>query len=169
MTTQCIYCNREVSLSKEHFLPRCLGNFRHYETLDDRLCKDCNNSFSQLEEQFCRSSPEAFFRQMLGIKGRKSHVTISPFQRGSAGVPPLAMKGPPPGENFDILWQLEKGTKNLDYMRQIVLFTETGDSHIIPIPDDMQDSAQLREKIKEVSQQLGVKKFPEARIFAPAS
>lgn len=169
MDGQCIYCGNDEPQSREHFLPRCLGNFRAYETLNDRICKVCNNGFSHLEEQFCRSSPEAFFREMLGIKGRKSHITISPFHRGSAGAPPLVMKGKLPGEDFDILWELNKGTKTVDYMRQMVLFTEGGDIHIIPISVDMKEPAQLREKIKEAGQKLGVEKFKEARIFAPKS
>jgi hypothetical protein len=150
-------------------LPRCLGSFRDYDTLDDKICRPCNNSFTQLEEQFCRSSPEAFFRQMLGIRGRKSHVTISPFLRGSAGTQPLVMKGKLPGEDFEILWQLNKGSKNIDYVTQIVLFIDERNTHIILIPDDMKDPAQLRERIKEAGQRLGVERFKEARIFAPES
>lgn len=169
MKGRCIYCQLELELSREHYLPRCLGNFRGYETLDDRVCTPCNNSFKQMEEQFCRSSPEGFFRERLAIKGRKRGEKVSPFHRGSAGAPPLMMKGKFPGEDFEILWQLNSGTQNIDYMRQLVLFTEKGDTHIIVIPDDMKDPAQLREQVREAGEQLGVERFREARIFAPES
>ncbi len=169
MFGKCIYCGQELELSKEHYLPRCLGNFRGYETLDDKICGTCNNSFKQIEEQFCRSSPEGFFRERLEIKGRKRGKKISPFQRGSAGAPPLMMKGKFPGEDFEILWQFNPGTRGVDHMRQIILFTENGDTRIILIPDDMKDPSQLREKIKEVGEELGVERFKEARIFAPES
>jgi len=79
------------------------------------------------------------------------------------------MKGKLPGEDFEILWQLNKGSKNIDYVTQIVLFMDGGNTHIIPIPDDMKDPAQLRARIKEAGQKLGVEKFNEARIFAPES
>ncbi len=167
--SKCIYCGLELALSREHPLPRCLGNFRGYETLDDRVCAACNNSFKQIEEQFCRSSPEAFFRERLAIKGRKRGEKVSPFHRGSAGAPPLMMKGKVPGEDFEILWKFNPGTGNIDYMRQLILFTEKGDIEIIVIPDDMKVPEQLQEKVKEAGEKLGVKRFKEARIFAPES
>ncbi len=166
---KCIYCSQTTVLSREHYLPRCLGNFRNYETLDDRVCGRCNNGFKLSEEQFCRSGPEALFREKLAIKGRSSHKKVSPFLRGSAGTEPLVMKGKFPGEDFEILWQLNRGSKSIDYITQIVFFTDSGTSHILPISDDMRDPSQLREKYKELAKRLGVERFKEARVIAPES
>jgi len=77
------------------------------------------------------------------------------------------MKGMFPGENFEILWQLNRGTKSIDYMTQIVFFTESGTSHILPIGDDVRDPSQLREMFKRLAKSLGVERFKEARVIAP--
>src|SRR5438105_4128469 len=77
MIGKCIYCAREGEMSGEHYLPRCLGSFRGYELLNDRICEDCNNSFSPLDEPFCHSGPEAITKDMLGIEGRRGYKKIS--------------------------------------------------------------------------------------------
>ena len=67
----CIYCGKEGPYSKEHYLPECLGKFRHYEVLDDRICKCCNNSFSNLDEVLCRTGMTGAIRKILEVSGRR--------------------------------------------------------------------------------------------------
>src|ERR1700691_4868319 len=88
----CIYCHAD-DLTEEHHLPACLGNFKGYVSLFDRVCSKCNAICGQLDEQLCRSGGEAFFRVFLGITGRKTHAKVSPFYRGSSGAPALEMMG----------------------------------------------------------------------------
>src|SRR5689334_16868560 len=65
---KCIYCGDEKELSREHYLPECLGRFENYETLDDRICTECNHKLGQLvDEQFCRGGQVGYFRTFLGI------------------------------------------------------------------------------------------------------
>jgi len=83
--SNCSYCGKEEANSQEHYLPACLGSFRNFGKLDNKMCRKCNSEIGRIEEQFCRCGPEAFFRIVLGIKGRKHHEKPSPFYRGSAG------------------------------------------------------------------------------------
>jgi hypothetical protein len=82
---KCIYCGKEEANSREDYLPRCLGSFRNFGKLENKLCRKCNGAIGKIEEQFCRCGPEAFFRIVKGIKGRKYHKKPSPFYRGSSG------------------------------------------------------------------------------------
>jgi hypothetical protein len=160
----CIYGHKNVELSGEHYLPRCLGRFRGFEMLNDRVCVSCNNSFGQLEEQFCRTGPEAFFRYRAGVEGYKHHEKVNPFRRGSAGAERMRLEGKFPGEEFDVLWEPNKGAETIDYMTQIILFTDSGTFHI-PIPDNMTDPSQLKAEFEK----LGITFAKEARILAPES
>ena len=163
-TDNCIYGHSNVELSGEHYLPKCLGDFHGFEMLNDRVCVSCNNLFGQLEEQFCRSGPEALFKYLSGVQGYKHHKKANPFRRGSAGADRMRLEGKFPGEDFDVLWEPKKGAGTLDYMTQIILRTDEGVVHI-PIPDDMTDPEQLRVKFEE----HGIKRAKEARILAPES
>ena len=135
--SHCIYCPKGAPTSNEHWLPRCLGKFSGYEQLRNRVCSECNNRFSVLEEQFCRSGPEAVFREFLGVEGRKHPNRPSPFLRGSAGASPIVLKAPLPDEGLEILWEVNRGTETIRELRQVVLIGTDGESHIIPIPDGM--------------------------------
>src|SRR5687768_5809122 len=119
MGSRCIYCGHEGKLSGEHYLPRCLDTFKGFEQLLDKICAECNNDFMKLEEQLCRSGPEAFFREMLDIKGRKGHQKVSPFYRGSAGGGRLILKGKPLGEDLELDYELNRGTQTVTHLRQI--------------------------------------------------
>jgi len=90
---KCIYCGVQKSPSREHYLPRSLGTFKGYEPLLYKICEDCNGGFNILEDQFIHSSPEALFREMLGVKGRKQHSKKAIFYERSAGTDPLMMIG----------------------------------------------------------------------------
>jgi hypothetical protein len=96
MFGKCIYCPAEGEMSDEHYLPRCLGRFRGYELLSDRVCERCNNRLSPLDEQFCRSGTEAIVRDLLGVKGGRvtgrfppsSEAALEPIGSPSPGGPP---------------------------------------------------------------------------------
>lgn len=143
-------------MSGEHYLPRCLGKFRGYELLNDRVCKDCNNSFSPLDEQFCRSGPEAIIRDMLGVEGRKGHKKVSPFQRGSAGAERLTFKGvAASGDSAkEVELDVDRKSRSVRRLRQMI-FT-LGDRHIaVRITDDMREPEQLLSKMRERGVETG--------------
>jgi len=94
-------------MSREHYLPACLGNFRNYEPLRDKVCRGCNAKLSLLDEQFCRCGPEGFLRYYLGLRGRKQHKKPSPFYRGSAGGRWIEIKARHPTKDFDIYCEVE--------------------------------------------------------------
>jgi hypothetical protein len=153
----CIYCAEEKELSPEHYLPECLGKFENYETLNDRICYDCNHKCGRLvDEQFCRGGEIGYFRTLLGITGKKSHKTkVDLFQRGAAGASELRMKGTVPGANEEIRLQLTKsvqpdGTPGVDYMPQLIVTAESGDIHHILL-GVMVETEQLQKKMEELN------------------
>ena len=152
-TIRCIYCNQNKPPSPEHYLPACLGKFENFDCLDDRICVACNNEIGrQLEDQFCRSGDIGFMRYRLGIGGRSSHKTkVNPFERGSSGAGALQMTGKIPGQDREVRLQLIKGTKTIEYVPQVILITESGEQHYVPIPDDMTDPSQLQKKVEALS------------------
>jgi len=145
----CIYCGQKDNLSEEHYLPRGLGKFRGYEPLKGRICAECNNVFSPLDEQILRSGREAFLREILGIEGRrrKGEKRPSPFLRGSAGAPPLLMETMHPKHNIKIYLEVIRGTRTARPLRQLVLLDQGGQWHGIRIPDHMKESSQLRAEL----------------------
>lgn len=154
-SNSCIYCGQTSKLSNEHYLPRCLGKFRAFESLNDRICKNCNESFSEIDEQFCRSGPEAIVRALLGIGGRASHRKISPFQRGSAGADRIAFRAKPLSQIADakeIEMDVDQ-TGSVRRLRQMILHFETRDL-VIRITDDMKEPEQLLERLKKEGVEL---------------
>jgi hypothetical protein len=145
---KCIYCGHEGKMSREHYLPRCLGRFQGHEPLGDRMCKKCNESFSELDEQFCRSGPEAIVRDMLGVEGRKTHRKISPFQRASAGADRLKFSTQARGEAAEIELDVDRKSRTVRRLRKII-FTDSSRSIEILITDDMKEPGQLLAKMKE--------------------
>lgn len=117
----CIYCNIREATSKEHYLPACLGNFRNFEVLTDKLCSICNNKIGIIEEQFCRCGPEAFFRRMIGFKGRKTHIKINPFYRGSAGGKRIVMMTDHPTYDCHLFCETAEGEENAYPARQVII------------------------------------------------
>lgn len=138
-------------MSDEHYLPRCLGRFWGYELLSDRVCERCNNRLSPLDEQFCRSGPEAIIRDLLGVEGRKSHRKVSPFQRGSAGADRLTFTGRAAGEDAtaeEVELDVDRKGRSVRRMRQIIF--SAGDRRVaIRITDDMREPEHLLAKMKE--------------------
>jgi hypothetical protein len=155
----CIYCGKQ-EFSDEHYLPRCLGNFRNYRALAARLCKECNRKCGQLDEQLCRSSGEAFFRRYLGIKGRKGHVKVNPFYRGSAGGQRLSLQGESIQTGLKV--ELELDEEKATPLRHIQFIAEDNSLHVVPITDDMKEPAQLRAAFDK----LGIKRAKQADVYA---
>jgi len=166
---RCIYCREEKEMSVEHYLPECLGKFKDFEALDDRICHDCNNRMGrELEDQFCHAGEIAFFRRVLGVKGKKSHKKkVNPFERGSSGVGRLEMKGKIPGQEQEVLLQpIGDGGENVEYQAQLIVTTESDDDpQYILIPAEMTDPAQLLDHLKS----LGIETIKQARVIVPES
>ncbi len=137
MGMPCIYtkpgglCNGTARLSsREHYLSAGLGEFRGDSRLVDKICDDCQARLGQLEDVFLHASPEAFFRQMLGIKGRRGHRTKAIYYEPTFSIPPVAVLGIPSGSDRPILWE----PVNRDQcapMKQII-FTDK-DGHTYPL------------------------------------
>lgn len=149
MATQtCIYCHTSSDLSKEHCLPRGLGNFRGHHVLHNAICAGCNSSISLCEDQFLHSGPEAFFRYMLGIRGRGHHDPIIPFYRGSAGADRITLIYPHPETGIEILWELDEGTEQMHELRQIVVETDDGQTLPMPLPPQISSAQDVRKELK---------------------
>ena len=157
---KCIYCPNEAS-SLEHHLPRCLGNFKGYVPLTDRVCAPCNQQCGLLDEHLCRSGIEAFFRAYLGIAGRKDHEKVNPFYRGSAGGGRLEMQGLNQQTGSTVLLEVV-GENQVRELRCAQLVAEDDSVHVIPIPDGM-TPGQFRAKFDA----LGIKRFRHGHFFAP--
>jgi hypothetical protein len=166
---RCIYCGEEKVMSAEHYLPECLGRFENFETLDDRVCRDCNNRCGrELEDQLCRAGELGFARYALGLQGKKNKEDVNPFKRGSSGSSPLEMKGRISERDPEIRLQLVKGnsdiyTVGIDYLTQIILIMESGEVHHIIIPDDMTEPEPFEEKVKALNLN---EKIKEVRLIA---
>lgn len=161
-STQCIYCSSAGPFSNEHAIPRCLGEFQGFPVLTDRICRSCNNQIGQVEEQFCRSGPEAFFRTLLGIGGRPTHELVNPFERGSAGAKPIDFVALHPELGIPILWEFNRGERSVREVRQIVVKDEHAASRPLRIPEWMTEPEQLRQAIAD----LGLGQIREVRGFA---
>lgn len=158
----CIYCHQVVALSGEHYLPRCVGRFRGFSMLRDRICKECNRGFGQFEEQFCRSGPEAFYRHLSPLKGRhRQH--IDPFRRGSAGNEPMELQATIPNQDFHGLFAIHKDGKTGELLPHLIVDVKST-TYYIRITDDMSDHAQLRAKFED----LGIKFAESVKVIAPA-
>lgn len=82
--------------------------------------------------------PEAFFRHMIGITGRKSHQKKNIFYQRTAGMPPLTVIAKQPGEDYTVLWQMD-GTSEGRQMKQLVFRDEENtDIHLPFIPGQLE-------------------------------
>ena len=148
MASSCSYCHKRAQMSREHYLPRCLGSFGNYEPLKDKICEECNSKISVLDEQFCRCGPEAFFRIYLDIGGRKDYEKSLAFYRGSAGGKRIEMKTKHPILDCDIYCEVIPGTEKTEPARQIILEDQDGKFHSILISDNMKEPDDLRKELR---------------------
>jgi hypothetical protein len=158
---QCAYtspaemCKGKAPLSKnEHYLPRALGNFKDDERLVDRICEDCQNVCSKLEDVFAHNSPEAFFREMVGRVGRKNHRGKNIFYEPTFGIPPLSILGKHPGHDFEILWELvrdpeDPGIRRCAPLSQLVFISNNGKTLRLPFRPGKWTAERIREILKQ--------------------
>lgn len=150
-------------MSPEHVIPLCLGRFGDFQVLHGRVCAACNNAIGTgIEEQFCRTGPNGFFRWLLAIEGREGRPP-SPFYRGSGGAPPIFVHGHGPGFDHDLLWEVEWGTMNVFPLRQIVFRDEVrGRVPIALLDRTLRDPTQLTVQLEEA----GIPNAVPERVFA---
>ncbi len=139
---KCIYCNEREATSDEHAIPSCLGMDKdkiiNLEYLKNKLCSVCNEKIGKLEEQFCRCSPEALFRRIKGIEGRKHHKKVNPFYRGSSGGGHIEATTKHPSKDYIIKWDLLEGSTDFEPARQIIVQDNKGKYYPIRITDNIQ-------------------------------
>lgn len=158
-TQDCIYLGPHTVMSPEHYLPEGLGRFHGpkeeglegFEVLENRVCTACNNEIGRkTEEQFLRAGPIAFFRWVLGVRG-KDGPPPSPFYRGASGAPPILAYGRAPEFPFDLLWGVRAGTADCFPLRQVVVQHSLAGIHPIPILDSMKDDpARILDEVGEM-------------------
>jgi hypothetical protein len=163
---KCIYCGSTGPFNKEHALPMCLGEFKGFPPLIDKVCINCNKEIGKFEEQFGRSGPEAFFRKYLNIEGRNTHGKVNPFERGSAGAKPIDFIACLPGEDIEILWEPHLGEGTVHEVRQIVFIDDKGKSYPFRIPNWINNTDQLREEMKKFGLPPPGEKI-SARVIVP--
>jgi hypothetical protein len=112
-STRCVYtmpsglCQGQSPLHpKEHYLPAGFGNFKDDVRLKNFICYECQNRFSKFETVFLQNSTEAFFRNILGFSGRKSHKGKNIFVDPTFGLPPVTVKGLHPAFQQELLWHM---------------------------------------------------------------
>jgi len=112
---RCIYsvvpglCPGTSALNKEDYLPRALGNFRGLSKLTDKVCVDCNQRFSKLEDVLLHVGPEAIFREIVGDIGRKKHRNKAIFYEHTHGLEPLKIVGNDPDLGYRMLYGVSQG------------------------------------------------------------
>jgi hypothetical protein len=122
---------------KEHYLPAALGNFRNDVRLRDYICTRCQQNFSSLEDVFMHHGPEAFFRHMIGVRGRKRHRKKNIFYERTAGMPPLTLIAQLPGQDCTVLWEMD-GISEGRQMKQLVFRDgENTDMHLPFVPGQL--------------------------------
>ena len=122
--------------SEEHVLPRALGNFENYPSLNGKLCSVCNNDLGALDEILVRSNPVVSLRTTHGVQGRKSHRKTNPFYERSHGRPPPAVYGQAEGDTPFRLEILE------DNRARPLRVLKVGDKEI-PVPEQASKSPEL--------------------------
>ncbi len=149
----CIYCNSTGPFSDEHALPACLGEFRGFPLLQNRICSECNNrKIGNCEQQFCRCGPEAFFRTFFGVEGREHHDKVNVYRRGSFGGKPIDFIGIHPTLGIPILYEKISGTDKVGIVSQIVIKDEHGNTFPIRLQKRMKSTEDVRSEIKKIIQ-----------------
>jgi hypothetical protein len=151
-------------MSEEHYLPAALGKFRGYEPLRNRVCRDCNKRIGDaVETEFLRTGAIVFFRWLLGVRGRDGPPR-SPFYRWEAGIPPILMMGRAPGFDYDLLFEVERGTEKAHPLRQVVFeHSLLAVPRAVPIHDRTRENP---EHLIKLLQEWGLDRGEPIRVFA---
>ncbi len=147
---KCIYCREKEANSEEHAIPAAVGtdNIRGFKKLLGKLCKECNQKIGQIEEQFLRCGPEAFFRKVLNIKGRKKHDAVNIFHRGSSSGKPIRVELENPGESCNFLCEPSSESGNLTFSNHLTLRNPEGEIFRVVIPDNINTVEELIEMLR---------------------
>jgi len=116
----------------EHYLPAGIGNFKDDIHLKSFICYDCQERFSKYEAVFLQNSPEAFYRRILGYKGRSSHARKNIYADPTHGIPPLTVKRFHPTFQHDLLWEMTSPDQGA-WMHQVAFKKEDGSLELQPI------------------------------------
>ncbi len=163
----CIYCKVHEADGREHYLPPCLGRFRNFEPLLDRLCQSCNEKIGQtLEREFCRKSPEAVLRSIHWIKGQRragrKNRQARIYQPEKIGGKHIHFFAPDPETGQNILWQTDKNPGTVKEISQLVIVDDEGEAtQHIPIPIEITTGHEFAELLKV----HGVAFIPQAKII----
>jgi hypothetical protein len=131
-------------MSDEHHLPECLGRFKNYKKLKNKVCQECNHLIGrELDEHFCYSGIEALYRFLLGIKGKKRQQRKSPFYRKFSRADKIIVKAKHPKEDFDIYCEPLEIFCKVFPARQIILRDHNEIPHIILIDDSIKEESDL--------------------------
>jgi hypothetical protein len=140
-STRCVYtmpsglCQGQSPLHpKEHYLPAGFGNFKDDVRLKNFICYECQNRFSKFETVFLQNSTEAFFRNILGFSGRKSHKGKNIFVDPTFGLPPVTVKGLHPAFQQELLWHMTSPNEAF-LIHQLVFKKSDGTLQHVPIRD----------------------------------
>jgi hypothetical protein len=152
----CIYtapkglCAGGDDLSAEDYLPRGLGKFKGYERLKGKICRRCNHHLGKLDAHLLTSGPEAIFRAIYGIEGRKTHRKRDSFHEMTHGRPPVEVWGRLPGDTSDTRLEVLPG--NLGQPRRELEFKlHDGTTSVVPVPRKIDTPDKLREHLKRNS------------------
>ena len=129
---------------KEHYLPAGLGEFANDKRLRNKICFRCQKDFGGLEDVFLHNSPEAFFRFLIGQRGRKREKKKNIFYEPTAKRPPLTITAKQPGEEYTVLWEMIS-QKEAKPMNQMVFRDGHGEYHHLPYRPGEVSSEQVLE------------------------
>jgi hypothetical protein len=104
---------------REHYLPAGLGEFKNDKRLHNIICYGCQETFGALEDVFLHNSPEAFFRVLVGQKGRTRKKKKDIFYEPTAGMPPIGIVAKRSGSQIPVLWE-PLGMFECKEMKQLV-------------------------------------------------
>ena len=156
----CIYCGTPAD-GREHWIPRCLGRFKGYEPLQGVICRKCNERFGTLEDDFAHASPEAVFRERLGIRGRKGHRRVNPFYHRTSAEQAVRIIVQPDASPYPYLVELRPGEPTGSPLRQVILQDGNGRFHPFPIPDERR-----AEVLAKQVRNLGLQAAAVVAVFA---
>jgi hypothetical protein len=156
---RCIYttpeglCEGTEDFSEEDYLPRGLGKFKGYQRLKDKICRNCNHRLGDLDNLLLTSGPEAIFRAIHGIEGRKKHRARDVFHEMTHGRPPIEVFARLPGDASPTRVEILGGNFGQP-RRELVFEWADGRSKRVPIPR----SIDTPEKLDGHLQRKGIKR-----------
>lgn len=105
----------------------------------NRLCNACNGQLGRdVDEEFMRTGEIGFQRALYGVRGRREHNQVNPFQyRAMSAQQPTTMLTRIPQFDHPILmegYRNDQGNPAARPLRQVVVRTPEGRIECIPFP-----------------------------------